>query len=194
MRGTAFAAGAALAAVALWLAVPHPAMAAAAFQSVNAQGLGRAMLQTVFAIGGVAAAVAGAVSGVRLIINSALSSSYGVSQAVGSILVALIGLALMISGPAIAGEIVRAAPASGAFSGPWGAAANEWIRVLTQLAAVIAAVGIAWNAVQFILDAVFGGSGELSAAVMGRILACALALGLALAAPGIASGIQVILR
>ncbi|MGQ9890088.1 MAG: hypothetical protein ACUVSX_16615 [Aggregatilineales bacterium] len=184
---------AALAFAALWLALPQAALAQS---GTNVQGMGTAVLRVVFGIGGVAAAAAGAVSGVRLIASSALSSGYGVSQAVGSVVVALIGLALMISGPAIAGEIVRTTAVSPSFSGmgDWSKAANAWIRILTQLAAVIAAVGIAWNAVQFILDAAFGGSGELSAEVMGRILGCALALALALAAPGITTGLAGVIR
>ncbi len=67
----------------------------------------------------------------------------------------------------------------------WYAKVGEWITLLTQLAAVIAAVGMSLNAVQIIIEYAVHGSGHVVASVIYRIIGIAFALMLVLQAPAI---------
>jgi len=152
------------------------------------EALGKETLGVIFAVGGVVAAIAGAVAGVRIILASATGSGYALGQAISSLVVVGIGLGLMIGGPEIAGQVVRTVGARAgvaSIGGAWDVATYRILAALMQLGAVIAAVGIAWNGVLMILDALFGASPEPSPVALNRILAISLLLGLLLVAPGV---------
>jgi hypothetical protein len=67
--------------------------------------------------------------------------------------------------------------------GAWGEGARGILIVIIQLGAVIAAVGISWNAVLMILDSLFSASPEPSPTALNRILAISLLLGMLILVP-----------
>jgi len=159
--------------------------------------LGKAALEVVFALGGVAAALAGSVAGIRLILANALGSGYALGQAISSLIVAMIGLGLMLFGPSMAAAVIeasRVAASPGGLGGAWGEAGKQILRLLIQLGAVIAAVGISWNAVLVILDALFSPSSEPSPMALNRILAIVMLLGLLLAVPEVTARVIALTR
>jgi hypothetical protein len=78
--------------------------------------------------------------------------------------------------------------------GSWVGAINQWLAVIIRLAAVIAVVGLSWNAVHIIIDASMGGGGRASAAVVYRIIGIVLGLMLVVTAPDIVNALQGMLR
>jgi hypothetical protein len=148
--------------------------------------LGTDALSVVFALGGVCAALAGTIAGIRLLLANVLGSGYALGQAISSLIVAMIGLALMLAGPSMASMIVRGVGGIGGVAGlggAWGEGARGILIVIIQLGAVIAAVGISWNAVLMILDSLFSASPEPSPVALNRILAISLLLGMLILVP-----------
>jgi hypothetical protein len=175
--------------------------------------LGKQMLTVVFAFGGVGAAIIG----VEILVGNATGSSHVASQGIMALLgvaaglvlmlpgpniaasiVAMIGLGLMLFGPNIAADVIeasRVAASPGGLGGGWDEAEKQILRLLIQLGAVIAAVGISWNAVLVILDALFSPSSEPSPMALNRILAAiVLLLGLLLAIPEVTARVIVLTR
>jgi len=70
--------------------------------------LGTQVLGVVFAFGGVAAAIALSVIGVKILVANATGSSYATSQGILALLGAIAGLVLMLLGPNIASSLVEA--------------------------------------------------------------------------------------
>jgi len=70
--------------------------------------LGRQVLTVVFAFGGIAAAIALSVIGVKILVGNATGSSYATSQGIMALLGAIAGLVLMLLGPNIASSLVNA--------------------------------------------------------------------------------------
>jgi len=140
----------------------------------------------VFALGGICAALAGTIAGIRLLLANVLGSGYALGQAISSLIVTMIGLALMLAGPSMASMIVRGVGGIGDVAGPegvWGLGLRGILVVIIQLGAVIAAVGISWNAVLMILDSLFSASPEPSPVALNRILAISLLLGMLILVP-----------
>lgn len=156
--------------------------------NANITGIAQMGLSLVFALGGAAVAIAAALIGVRLIVYSGISSSYGVSQVVLSLITLALGLVLMLVGPEIAGVIVKATPASVALpGGVWGASVGHAVGLIMRIAAAVAAVGMSWNALQIILGVVFGNHDVPSVGY--RMLGNALALMLVLSAPAMVNAL-----
>lgn len=74
--------------------------------------LGTRALQVLLTAAGVAAALGGAAVGLRLIVGSAIGSSYVMAQAVFALLGVVGGLALALSGADIAKGIITSLPAA----------------------------------------------------------------------------------
>lgn len=161
--------------------------------NANIASLAQMAISLVFALGGAATAIAAALLGVRLMVYAGLTSGYGVSEAILSLVTLGLGLALMLSGPTIAGAIVKATPASTALpGGPWGASVGQAISLIVRIAAAVAAVGMSWNALHIIFGVVFG-NGNVPA-IAYRMLGNALALLLVLSAPAITNALAATLK
>ncbi len=78
--------------------------------------------------------------------------------------------------------------------GAWTEAVNSWVIVLIRIAAVIAVIGLSWNAVHLILDSAVGGAGHSLAAIVYRVIGIVLALLLVAGAPSIVNSLQALLR
>jgi hypothetical protein len=76
----------------------------------------------------------------------------------------------------------------------WNSAVNSWIVVLIQLGGAIAMVGIAWNAVQLIIDASISGDAQSFPSLLYRILGVLAALFLVLTAPRLVNELAGLLR
>ena len=76
----------------------------------------------------------------------------------------------------------------------WTDAVNGWVVVLIRLAAVIAVVGLSWNAVHVIIGAAVEGAAHTAVAVVYRIIGIMLALVLVASAPQIVNSLQGLLR
>lgn len=70
--------------------------------------LGRSALSMVFVFGGIAAAIALSVIGVKMIIANATGSSYATAQGIMALLGAGAGLLIMLLGPSIAEALINA--------------------------------------------------------------------------------------
>lgn len=161
--------------------------------NANIEGIAQMAISFVFALGGAATAIAAALLGVRLIVCAGLSSGYGVGEAILSLVTLGLGLALMLSGPTIAGAIVKATPASIALpGGPWGVSVGQAIGLIMRIAAAVAAVGMSWNALQIVFGVVFGNSDVPSVGY--RMLGNALALLLVLSAPAVTNALAASLK
>jgi hypothetical protein len=161
--------------------------------NANISGIAQTALSVVFTLGGIASAIAAALLGVRMIVYAGLSSSYGVSQVLGSLITLALGLALMIAGPSLAGAIVTATPTSTALpGGAWGESVGQAVGLLMRIAAGVAAVGLSWNALQIIFGVALGHADV--APVGQRLLATALALILVLGSPTIVTTLSSALK
>lgn len=76
----------------------------------------------------------------------------------------------------------------------WNSAVNSWIVVLIQLAGAIAIVGIAWNAVQLIIDASITGDAHAFPALLYRILGVLAALFIVMTAPRLVNELAALMR
>ena len=76
----------------------------------------------------------------------------------------------------------------------WTGAVNSWIAVLIQLGAAIATVGIAWNAVQMMIDASITGQAQSFPALLYRILGVLASLFLVMTAPQLVNELATLLR
>ena len=76
----------------------------------------------------------------------------------------------------------------------WYAKAGEWITILTQLAAMIAAIGISLNALHIIVEYSIHGSGHVVGSVIYRIIGIAFALMLVLQAPAIVNDLAPLVK
>ena len=76
----------------------------------------------------------------------------------------------------------------------WRAKIGEWITVITQIAGVVAALGITWNAVQVLLEYTVFGSGRVVSAIIYRVIGIVLALMLVVEAPKIVNDLEPYLK
>ena len=76
----------------------------------------------------------------------------------------------------------------------WTGAINSWVVVLIQLGMAIAIVGLAWNAVQWILDTALTGNAQSLVAFLYRALGIFAALVLLLLAPRLVGELAGLLR
>jgi hypothetical protein len=76
----------------------------------------------------------------------------------------------------------------------WNAAIHSWVVVLIQLGAAIAVVGLAWNAVQWMLDTALTGNAQSLTAFLYRALGIFAALTLLLLAPRLVGELSGLLR
>ena len=76
----------------------------------------------------------------------------------------------------------------------WTGAVNSWVAVLIQIGSAIAVVGLAWNAVQWMLDTAITGNAHSLVPFLYRALAIFAALVLLLLAPRLTSELAGLLR
>ncbi len=76
----------------------------------------------------------------------------------------------------------------------WTGTINQWLVVLIQLGSAIAIVGLAWNAVQWMIDTALTGNPHSLVSFLYRALAIFAALVLLLLAPGLVSELAGVLR
>jgi len=92
----------------IWFSLSVASMLSGCSGTALMADLGKQVLTVVFAFGGVAAAIALSVIGVKILVGNATGSSYATSQGIMALLGAIAGLVLMLLGPNIATSLVNA--------------------------------------------------------------------------------------
>ena len=164
-----------------------------AFYAPLADGItsaGSLVLGVLFSIAGVATAFACVRVGITLIQSQLLHSSASWTESLFTLFGIALGVLVTLSGPQIARTVLEmAGPAQSFGSGPFAGMVADLIRLLSRLAAVIAACGYVYFGVEALVDMAARGTGFGVAQTAHRYVGITLALIAVWQAPAIVNAL-----